>query len=287
MGAGYLLITNNGTADDTLVSASSPVAGVTQIHEMKMEGDVMKMNEVPGGVVIPAGDWVILEPGGLHIMFMDLKEPLVEGTMELPDIIDMARALGGGRVRGEASKYPEVLADLSADQLRELGDQYIANTRIQRKTDAPFFIDKMPNNFAHIGLIQLILPRAKIIDARRHPLGCCFSGFKQHFARGQPFTYGLDDIGRYYRDYVELMAHFDAVLPGRVHRVIYETLVDDTESEVRRLLDYCGLPFDAAIACASRERTPGAHREFGTGSQADLQGRRRPLAPFRAVAWVR
>jgi len=172
------------------------------------------------------------------------SHPLVEGTMELPDVIDMARSLGGGRARGEVSKYPEVLADLSADQLRELGDQYIANTRIQRKTDAPFFIDKMPNNFAHIGLLQLILPRAKIIDARRHPLGCCFSGFKQHFARGQHFTYGLDDIGRYYRDYVELMAHFDAVLPARVHRVIYEKLVDDTENEVRRLLDYCGLPFD-------------------------------------------
>jgi hypothetical protein len=164
--------------------------------------------------------------------------------MELPDIIDMARSLGGGRARGEASKYPEALAEFSADQLRALGEQYIANTRIQRKTAAPFFIDKMPNNFAHIGLIQLILPRAKIIDARRHPLGCCFSGFKQHFARGQHFTYGLDDIGRYYYDYVELMAHFDAALPGRVHRVIYETLVDDTENEVRRLLDYCGLPFD-------------------------------------------
>jgi tetratricopeptide (TPR) repeat protein len=173
------------------------------------------------------------------------SHPLVEGTMELPDILDMARSLGGGRARGRASKYPEILAELSAEELRELGEQYIANTRIQRKTDAPFFIDKMPNNFAHIGLIQLILPRAKIIDARRHPLGCCFSGFKQHFARGQPFTYGLDDIGRYYRDYVELMAHFDAVLPGRVHRVIYETMVDDTENEVRRLLDYCGLPFDA------------------------------------------
>lgn len=172
------------------------------------------------------------------------SHPLVEGTMELPDIIDMARSLGGGRARGEASKYPEVLAEFSADQLHALGNQYIANTRIQRRTDAPFFIDKMPNNFAHVGLIQLILPRAKIIDARRHPLGCCLSGFKQHFARGQHFTYGLDDIGRYYRDYVELMAHFDAVLPGRVHRVIYETLVDDTESEVRRLLDYCGLPFD-------------------------------------------
>ena len=172
------------------------------------------------------------------------SHPLVEGTMELPDIIDMARSLGGRRLRGETSKYPEVLADLSPDELRALGEQYLADTRIQRKTDAPFFIDKMPNNFAHIGLIQLILPRAKIVDARRHPLGCCFSGFKQHFARGQHFTYGLEEIGRYYRDYVELMAHFDAVLPGRVHRVIYETMVADTENEVRRLLDYCDLPFD-------------------------------------------
>jgi hypothetical protein len=102
----------------------------------------------------------------------------------------------------------------------------------------------MPNNFFHTGFIHLILPNAKIIDARRHPLGCCFSGFKQHFARGQHFTYGLEDIGGYYRNYVELMAHFDAVLPGRVHRVIYETLVDNVESEVRRVLDYCGLPFD-------------------------------------------
>ncbi len=104
----------------------------------------------------------------------------------------------------------------------------------------------MPNNFAHVGLIQLILPNAKIIDARRHPLACCLSAFKQHFARGQNFSYGLADLGRYYRDYVELMAHFDRVLPGRVHRVIYEDMVADTEGEVRRLLDYCGLPFDDA-----------------------------------------
>ena len=105
----------------------------------------------------------------------------------------------------------------------------------------------MPNNFAHVGLIHLILPNAKIIDARRHPLGCCFSCFKQHFARGQTFTYDLDEIGRYYRDYVELMAHFDAVLPGRVHRVFYESMVEDTEAEVRRLLDYCGLPFEEGV----------------------------------------
>jgi tetratricopeptide (TPR) repeat protein len=169
---------------------------------------------------------------------------LVEGTKELHDIIDIAQSLGRPAARGEPSRYPDVLATLTADKCRTLGAQYLDQTRVQRRTSRPCFIDKMPNNFVHIGLIHLILPNAKIIDARRHPLGCCFSNFKQHFARGQHFTYRLEDIGRYYRDYVELMAHFDALLPGRVHRVIYERLIDDTEAEVRRLLDYCGLPFE-------------------------------------------
>jgi len=164
--------------------------------------------------------------------------------MELPDLVGIARELGGKLARNEPSRYPDVLATLDSDALSALGARYLSQTRIYRKTAAPFFIDKLPNNFAHVGLIHLILPRAKIIDARRHPLGCCFSGYKQHFARGQHFTYSLEDIGRYYRDYVELMAHFDAVLPGRVHRVIYEELIEATEAEVRRLLDYCGLPFD-------------------------------------------
>ncbi|HZF25311.1 MAG TPA: sulfotransferase [Steroidobacteraceae bacterium] len=172
------------------------------------------------------------------------SHPQVEGTMELPYIISMVRSLGAKKSRAETSKYPEILATLSSAELLALGTRYLEQSRIHRKTEAPFFIDKMPNNFAHIGLIHLILPNAKIIDARRHPLGCCFSGFKQHFARGQHFTYGLEDIGRYYHDYVELMAHLDAVLPGRVHRVIYEKLIDDFEAEVRRVLDYCGLPFD-------------------------------------------
>ena len=166
----------------------------------------------------------------------------VEGTTELPEIISMTRDL---RRQVDDQPYHDALAALDRDALRALGEQYIERTRIHRKTDAPRFIDKMPNNFAHIGLIQLALPNAKIIDARRHPVACCFSNFKQHFARGQAFSYGLDDIGRYYRDYVELMAHFDDVLPGRVHRVIYERMVEDTEAEVRRLLDYCGLPFEA------------------------------------------
>jgi len=170
----------------------------------------------------------------------------IEGTMELPDVVGIVKELSGRTRRSEASRYPEILAAMSADELRELGERYLRQTRIQRRTDAPYFIDKLPNNWAHTGLIHLMLPGAKIIDARRHPLSCCFSNFKQHFARGQNFSYSLDDLGRYYLDYVTLMAHFDAVLPGRVHRVIYERMVDDTENEVRRLLDYCGLPFEDA-----------------------------------------
>jgi tetratricopeptide (TPR) repeat protein len=169
----------------------------------------------------------------------------VEGTMELPDIISIARRLGG-KHRGDLSRYPEIMAELDAQDCRALGEEYLTRTRIQRKTAKPLFIDKMPNNFLHIGLIHLALPKAKIIDARRHPMACCFSGFKQHFARGQRYTYSLEEIGAYYLDYVDLMAHFDAALPGKIHRVFYESLVEDTEREVRRLLDYCGLPFESA-----------------------------------------
>ena len=172
------------------------------------------------------------------------SHPLVEGTMELPDISSIARDLIGRRDRDEAPRYPAVVAELTHAQLHALGERYLAQTRVQRKTDAPYFIDKMPNNFLHVGLVHLMLPNARIIDARRHPLACCFSNFKQHYARGQTFSYALEDIGRYYRDYVELMAHFDRALPGRVLRVFYEQLIDDTEAEVRRLLDFCGLPFD-------------------------------------------
>lgn len=171
---------------------------------------------------------------------------LVEGTIELPDIMAMAAALGGKRVRPQESAYPEVLGTLGAAECRALGDQYIEQTRIHRKTSKPFFIDKMPNNFLHIGLVLLALPNAKIVDARRHPMACCFSCFKQHFAQGQRYTYSLENIGRYYADYVELMAHYDAVAPGKVHRVIYENMIDDTAAEVRRLLAFCDLPFEDA-----------------------------------------
>ncbi|MDQ4086818.1 MAG: sulfotransferase [Pseudomonadota bacterium] len=174
------------------------------------------------------------------------SHPQVEGTMELPDIPAIARRLSARRRRSEPAPYPDGLAGLGADELKALGEEYLERTRVQRKAGRPFFIDKMPNNWLHLGVIRLILPKAKVIDARRHPLACGFSNFKQHFARGQAFSYDLADIGRYYGDYVDLMSHFDAVMPGYVHRVVHERLVEDPEIEVRRLLDFLGLPFDPA-----------------------------------------
>jgi len=164
--------------------------------------------------------------------------------MELPDIISITKTLYRQLKGPDAKTYYPLLPEMTKEESAGFGERYLQNTRIHRKNGLPFFIDKMPNNFAHIALIQLILPNAKIIDARRHPMACCFSNFKQHFARGQNFSYELEDMGRYYFDYVELMAHFDEVLPGRIHRVNYEAMVENTDAEIARLLDYCGLPFE-------------------------------------------
>ena len=179
----------------------------------------------------------------------------VEGTMELPHIGQIDRSLEKvAEDMGEA--YPGSLTRLDAGAVKALGQAFIDDTRVHRQLGRPRFIDKMPNNFLHLGLICLILPNARIIDARRHPLGSGFSAFKQLFAQGQAFSYDLTDIGHYYRDYVEVMRHFDRVLPGRVHRVIYEDMVEDTEAQVRRLLDYCGLPFeDACLRFYETSRT--------------------------------
>ncbi|NIS91245.1 MAG: tetratricopeptide repeat protein [Woeseiaceae bacterium] len=168
----------------------------------------------------------------------------VEGTTELPNMITLAQNLREESDSDDIGMYASALASKSADELLALGEKYVEDTRIHRKTDRPFFIDKMPNNFLHIGLIHLVLPNAKIIDARRHPLGCCFSNFKQFYARGQNFSYNLEDVGSFYYNYVSLMAHFDKVLPGRIHRVYYEDTVADTEKVVRELLDYCGLEYE-------------------------------------------
>jgi len=175
------------------------------------------------------------------------SHPMIEGTSELPDIYVLVKSLEPDpRIAPDARPYPELLADLPLDRFRELGALYLERTRIQRKTDRPLFIDKMPNNWMHVGFIQLILPNAKIIDVRRHPLACGFSNFKQLYATGQEFSYDLRHFGRHYADYVRLMGHFDRVSPGRIHRVIHERLVEDHEAQIRALLDFVGVPFDKA-----------------------------------------
>jgi tetratricopeptide (TPR) repeat protein len=182
----------------------------------------------------------------------------VEGTMELPNILALAHKLGGRRRIDDEPEYPANLAELTREELTAFGEAFIKDTMIHRKTGAPFFIDKMPNNFRHIGLIHMILPNAKIIDARRGAMGCCLAGFKQLFAEGQEFTYGLTEVGHYYSDYVRLMDHIDTVLPGKVLRVQYEDVVADLEAQVRRLLDFCDLPFETS--CVNFHETDRAVR---------------------------
>ena len=169
----------------------------------------------------------------------------VEGTQELSDIQRIVLELQGRDSDVDNPRYPGVLPDLASEEFLRFGRKYMADTRAYR-TDKPFFIDKMPNNFRHIGLIHLMLPNARIIDARREPMACCFSNLKQLFANGQEFTYSVEDIARYYRTYLELMRHWDAVLPGKVLRVWHEDVVDDLENNVQRILDFCGLEFEAA-----------------------------------------
>ena len=181
----------------------------------------------------------------------------IDGTMELPNILSLAQKLRRGDKMSGTSHYPSILKTMDAQSLRSFGEAYINDTRVHRG-QAPFFIDKMPNNFRHIGLINLILPNAKIIDARRHPMGCCFSAFKQLFHEGQEFSYGLKEVGTYYKDYVDLMDHWDEVLPGKVLRVQYEEVVADLETQVRRILDYCGLDFEES--CVSFYETDRAVR---------------------------
>jgi tetratricopeptide (TPR) repeat protein len=179
----------------------------------------------------------------------------VDGTKELGQVIAQTRRLGGRRKRGEPSQYPEILQNLTSEQLQVLAQEYLDETQVQR-AGAPFFIDKMPNNFFHLGLIAQMFPNAKIIDARRDSMDACFSCFKQLFAKGQAFTYSLDSVGRYYRDYLELMTHWDKVMPGRVLRVQYEELVSDTEHQVRRVLEFCELNFEPSCLEFYRNERP-------------------------------
>ena len=201
----------------------------------------------------------------------------VDGTMELHNVLNLAKRLRGRGDEDETRpRYPKILAELDHSYFRRFGQQFIDDTRAYRGT-APHFIDKMPNNFFHIGLIRLILPNARIIDARRHPMACCFSGFKQLFGEGQEFSYGLREIGNYYRQYVKLMDHWDSVLPGFVLRVSYEDVVADLEGQVHRLLDFCELPFEPA--CLEFHRT---RRSVRTPSAAQV---RQPIYTSGIAQW--
>jgi tetratricopeptide (TPR) repeat protein len=226
--------------------------------------------ERPGGCEAPDPIFIVGMPRAGSTLLEQIlsSHSLVEGTSELPDLPLLARKSG---------TYPGGILQASADERRALGEEYLKRASVQRRTDRPFFIDKLPNNWLYVPLIQLILPNAKIIDARRHPLGCCLSNFRQHFARGQAFTYDLDHVGRYYADYVRLMGHVDAVLPGRVHRVIYERMVEDTEEEVRRLLEFCGLEFEPQVLEFYR-----TERAVRTASSEQV---RRPIYRDAAEEW--
>jgi tetratricopeptide (TPR) repeat protein len=196
------------------------------------------------------------ESGSALLQWILASHSMVEGTMELAEIPRLVHSFKEHGRGDSTPRYPQVLADLSPAQCKELGERYIAETQVHR-TDRPFFVDGNPNNFRHIGFIHLILPNAKIIDARREPMACCFSSFKQLFALGGEFTYRLEDLARYYRAYVALMAHWDRVLPGKILRIQYEELLQDPAGNVRRLLDFCGLkvepgclrplPFEAGL----------------------------------------
>jgi tetratricopeptide (TPR) repeat protein len=189
---------------------------------------------------------------------------LVEGTHELSDIQRIVVEIRGL----EDNRYPAALAELAPEEFRRLGERYITDTRAYRQ-GKPFFIDKMPNNFCHIGLIHLMLPNAKIIDVRRDPMACCVSNLRQLFAKGQEFTYSIEDIARYYRTYLELMRHWDAVLPGRILRVWHEDVVEDLEGNVRRILGFCGLEFEPT--CVEFYKT---ERSVNTASSEQV---RRPI----------
>ena len=211
--------------------------------------------------------------------------------MELPDLPSIALREGKGVPHG----WVEGVAAMTPERLQQLGREFLDRTRVQRKTDRPYYIDKLPNNWIYTGLIHLILPNAKIIDARRHPLDCCFSNFRQHFAKGQAFSYSLSDMGCYYSDYVRLMAHFDAVLPGRVHRVIHEHLVDDPETQVRAMLDYLAVPFEEgcmefhtnrrAVRTASSEQVRRPINRDGMGQWQPYEQWLGPLKSALGTLW--
>jgi tetratricopeptide (TPR) repeat protein len=245
---------------------------LTEFVNRSIELFTAEVLERPGGN--PAQDPIFVvgmpRAGSTLVEQILSSHSLVEGTAELPEMPPIARGRGN---------YPASAVKMTAEERREAGDEYLRRSAVQRRTDRPFFVDKLPNNWMFVPFIHMVLPNAKIIDARRHPLGCCMSNYRQHFARGQDFTYDLTDLGRYYSDYVRLMAHMDLVMPGRVHRVIYERMVDDTETEVRALLDYCRLEFEPG--CLEFYKTERAVR---TASSEQV---RKPIYKDAADEWRR
>jgi tetratricopeptide (TPR) repeat protein len=211
---------------------------------------------------------------------------MIDGTLELPNILSIAQSLRGDDIYGKLGNYPKSMKSLSLEQRESFGKSFIGDTRMHRK-DAPMFTDKMPNNFRHIGLIHLIMPNAKIIDARRYPLDCCFSMFKQLFAQGQEFSYGLAEAGSYYRSYVKLMDHWDKVLPNKILRVNNEDVIEDLEGQVKRMLDFLELPFeeecvlfhetDRSVRTASSEQVRQPINKKGMGRWKPYAKNLKPL----------
>jgi tetratricopeptide (TPR) repeat protein len=259
------------------------VTALVEENERVFSPALLKAHE-GGGCGAPDPIFILGMPraGSTLIEQILASHPLVEGTAELPEMIAIARSLEPDErdfAEGAWNRYPQILTELPGERLKELGELYIERTRAYRHTDRPFFTDKLPNNWIHVGLIRLVLPNAKIIDARRHPLACGFSNFKQHFARGQEFSYDLERFGRYYRDYVRLMRHFDEVAPGAVYRIIHEQLVADPKPAIRRLLEYLNLPFDEA--CLRFHETK---RPIRTASSEQV---RRPISAEGTEQWRR
>jgi tetratricopeptide (TPR) repeat protein len=201
----------------------------------------------------------------------------VEGTQELADIQRIVRALRGRDTDLKNPRYPGVLAELGPQDFRKFGERFMADTRIYRQTQRPFFIDKLPDNFRDIGLIHLMLPNAKIIDARREPMACCFGNLKQLFSGGQEFSYSIGDIAHYYRNYLEFMRHWNEALPGRILTVQHEDMVENLEGNVRRILDFCGLRFEPA--CLEFHKTP---RNVRTASSEQV---RQPISREGVDQW--